>query len=605
MPHDAGNRRKRMNGLTGHALRNANLRLRSLARSKNAPPLAKAAVRIRAKTLDMTRCDFARQSGISRGALRDLELGIHKPTCLTMLRFVEFIQKRNVPAQQVEELCQLYSGAPETVADLIARYELRAGSLRNLARKVKLSPATLWEYRRGHFPVPLSLLRRLCQLVGEDEQHADSVWQKTERQRLIDRGYPPAWAELCMWCARDGRTEGRLRTLGVSSNAFRHLCYLELSAWEAVAAAAESLSRSPAEFRELKQMWQRGLRDQQRQPRPTFGKRLMELREQRNLSRRELADLFCIGGKKPARIIKHIEEDGMYSMQAFPAGLVALLTSDAAEHARLLDLWNARRRLFYCRHRPEHRIDIRLVREWYGFEIPQTAKFLGYTNLEYQKVERGIESLLDSAKTRIIEAIHQAGKKKLQNLLDYRSDCETAREAWRSPSSIRDLIERLCQREGGLLPLVRCLKLPGLKESWLRRLRAIARGEETPTWPQMQQIARAGEVIDLSQVRRDWATRYRAWLTAQGHPPLALELRFLIAEISPSLREFSSRLSLGYAVLIRDLQQIGRQQPLKWSHVERLLTAAGLPTNCDRWCKIHALWQPLQPRRRRKAESLS
>ncbi|MBC7822211.1 MAG: hypothetical protein IAG10_35450 [Planctomycetaceae bacterium] len=604
MPHDAGNRRNGTNGLTGHALRNANLRLRSLARSKDAPPLAKTAVRIRAKTLGLTRVEFARQSSISRGAIRDLELGVHRPTCLTMLRFVRFIQKRDVPAQQVEEVCQLYSGAPETVPDLIARYELRAGSLRNLARMVKLSPATLWEYRRGKFPVPLSLLRRFCRLVGEDEQLAESVWQTTERQRLLDRGYPPAWAELCMWCAREGRTEGRLRSLGVLTNPFRHLCYLELPAWETVARAAESLSRSPAELRALKQMWQRGLREQQRQPRPTFGEKLMQLREQQNLSRRELADLFRIGGKKPARIIKHIEEDGMYSMQAFPAGLVTVLTPDVAEQSRLLDLWSARRRMFHCRHRPEHRVDIRLVREQYGFEIPQTAKFLGYSNLEYQKVERGIDALLDSAKSRIIDAIHQAGKKRLQDLLNYRSDLETARQAWRSPGSIRDLIERLCQREGGLLPLVRCLKLPGLKESWLRRLRAIARGEETPTWPQMQQIARAGEVIDLSQTRRDWANRYRAWLTSQGHPPLAIELRLLIAEVSPSLREFSSRLSFGCPTLIRDLQRISRQQPLKWFHVERLLKAAGLPADCDRWRKINILWQPLQPRRNEPANAL-
>ena len=603
MPHDAGNRRNGTNGLTGHALRNANLRLRSLARSKDAPPLAKAAVKIRAKTLGLTRLEFAKQSSISRGALRDLELGIHKPTCLTMLRYVRFLQKRDLPAQTVEEVCQLYSGAPETVPDLIARYEMRAGSLRNLARMAKLSPATLWEYRRGKFPVSLSLLRKFCELVGEDEQRAEAVWQTTERKRLLDRGYPAAWAELCMWCARDGRTEGRLLSLGVPSNTFRQLCYLELPAWEGIACAAESLSRNPVELRALKQLWQKEFREQQQNPPTTFGDKLMQLREQQNMSRRELADLFRIGGKKPARIIKHIEEDGMYSMQAFPAGLVTLLTTDVGEQTRLLDLWSARRRMFQCRHRPEHRVDIRLVREQYGFEIAQTAKFLGYTNLEYQKVERGLEPLFDSAKVRIIEAIHQAGKIRLQELLKFRSDREIARQAWRTPGSISQLIERLCQREGGLLPLVRCLKLPGLKESWLRRLRAIARGEESPTWPQMQQIARAGEVIDLSQTRQDWAIRYRAWLTSRKLPPLAIELRLLIAEISPSLREFSSRLSFGYPVLIRDLQQINRRLPLKWFHVERILKAAGLSPEGDRWDRIQILWQPHQPRRKERAKA--
>ena len=36
-----------------------------------------------------------------------------------------------------------------------------------------------------------------------------------------------------------------------------------------------------------------------------FGKGLQRLRKQQGISRRELADLFGIGGKKPARIIKY------------------------------------------------------------------------------------------------------------------------------------------------------------------------------------------------------------------------------------------------------------------------------------------------------------
>ena len=208
-----------------------------------------------------------------------------------------------------------------------------------------------------------------------------------------------------------------------------------------------------------------------------------------------------------------------------------------------------------------------------------------------------LSSIQSNAEHVLIDAIHQAGKQRVQDVLNYRADCEIARQAWRTPGSIRELIERLAQREGGLLPLVRCLKLPGLKESWLRRLRAIARGEETPSWPQIQQIARAGEVVDLSQVHRDWAIRYRAWLTSQEHPPLAIELRLLIAEVAPSLRAFSSRVTFGYPVLIRDLQHIGRQQPLKWFHVERLLRAAGLSPDGERWHKILALWRPLEPRR--------
>jgi transcriptional regulator with XRE-family HTH domain len=598
MPHEAGKSRKGSKGLTGHALRNANLRLRSLARSKTAPPLARAAVKIRAKTLGITRLEFARQSGVSRAALRDLELGFHTPTCLTMQRYVEFITRSKVPAEQIEELCQLYAGAPETVPDLIARYELRATSLRELARRAKLSACTLWEYRRGHFPVPLPLLKRLCRLVDEDETHAETVWQKTERRRLLDKGYPPAWAELSMWCGRAGRAESRLLSLGVKSNSYRRLCYFELPPWEEVAQAAEPLSRNPAELRELKQLWQKEVREQEQQPRQTFGAGLQQLREQQGRSRRELADLFRIGGKKPARIIKHIEEDGMYSMQAFPAGLAALLTPDKAEQSRLLNLWCDHRRHFHCRRRPETRVDLRLARELYGFEIPQTAKFLGYTNLEYQKVERGIEQLMDSAKDRILTAIHHFGELRLQELFQYQRDCETARQAWKNPSSVSELVQRLAQREGGTIPLARRLRQAGLDKTWTRRLHAIAHSLEVPTWPELKQIARVGEVSNLSEVRRDWATRYRNLLISKGHPPLATELRLLIAEVAPTLREFCSRMPFGYAVLIRDMNRIDKQHPLRWFHIERILTAAGLPSESDRWQKIETLWQSLDPRQR-------
>ncbi len=598
MPHDAGKSKSGLNGLTGHALRNANLRLRSLARSQQAPPLAKAAVKIRAKTLRMTRLEFAHQSGMSRGALRDMELGIGIPTCLTMRRFLEFAQKQKVSPQQVEKLCQIYAGAPETVPDLISRFELRAGSLRNLARKAGLSPATLWEYRRGKFPLSLSELQRFCRLVGEDEQRAASVWESTERQRLIARGYPPAWAEMCMMCGRMGRSESCLRSLGVTSNTLKRLCYFELPAWDEVAQAAKTLCRTAAELRTLKALWLKNAREQQQQSRETFGERLMKLREQRGHSRREIADLFRIGGKKPARIIKHIEEDGMYSMQAFPAGLVALLTTDTAEQARLLDLWREHRRQFHCRRRPETRVDVRLAREQYGFEIPAAAKLLGYTNLEYQKIERGIEHLLESATTRIIAGLHQAGQKRIQDLFQYQCDCENAKQAWKNPGSVSDVINRLAEREGGLLPLVRSLRGTRSINGWTRRLRAIARGEELPTWPELTQIARTAGVVNLNAAHRDWLNRYRAWLTSEGHPPLATELRLLIAEVSASLREFCSRLPVHYAVLIRDLQQMGRNQRIKWFHVERILTAAKLPAECERWRLIHSLWLPLSPRRK-------
>ena len=48
--------------LTGHALRDANLREHSLRRAQTAPPLARLLVTIRAKTLGVTRLEFSRRS---------------------------------------------------------------------------------------------------------------------------------------------------------------------------------------------------------------------------------------------------------------------------------------------------------------------------------------------------------------------------------------------------------------------------------------------------------------------------------------------------------------------------------------------------------------
>src|SRR6266446_7437220 len=94
---------KNQNGqLSGHALRNAHLRQRALERARSAPPLAGAIVKIRAELLGMTRLEFARQSGISRGTLRDLELGIHTPTRRVLQQFVDFCQTCGVASTNLE-----------------------------------------------------------------------------------------------------------------------------------------------------------------------------------------------------------------------------------------------------------------------------------------------------------------------------------------------------------------------------------------------------------------------------------------------------------------------------------------------------------------------
>src|SRR5579883_635545 len=97
MPDDA---KQSLNGLTGHALRNAHLRAHSLARAEAAPPLARLIVQIRAGTLGMTRLEFARRSGIRRGTLRDMELGIHTPTRRILQQFVSACRDYGVGAEQ-------------------------------------------------------------------------------------------------------------------------------------------------------------------------------------------------------------------------------------------------------------------------------------------------------------------------------------------------------------------------------------------------------------------------------------------------------------------------------------------------------------------------
>src|SRR5206468_10689909 len=125
----------------------------------------------------------------------------------------------------------------ETLSELIGRLELAAGSSRELARSAGISPTTLWEYRRGNFPLSLGLLKRLCAAVSADFGRAQQLWEQAERERFVLRGYPRAWAELCMFCSRAGKPESHLLRLGVSSGAIRRLRYLELPPWSEIAEA--------------------------------------------------------------------------------------------------------------------------------------------------------------------------------------------------------------------------------------------------------------------------------------------------------------------------------------------------------------------------------
>jgi len=590
---------KPLEDLRGHALRNVHLRERSLARAETAPPLARVLVRIRAEVLGMTRLEFARRSGISRGTLRDLELGIHTPTRRVLQQFVTFCRQYQVGPEPLEELLRLYAGPGDTLEQFIARLELRAGSSRELAQRVGISPATLWEYRRGNFPLPLELLRRLCQAVGADFPPAEKLWHQTERQRYLERGYPEALAEFWVLCARAGYVEKHLLALGISTAAARRLRYLELPPWAEMAEVVCLLCRDDQELQALKALWTRDEQEPGNFLPDEFGRRLRQLRKQQGLSRRQLADLFAVGGKKPARIIKYIEEDGFYSAQVHPAGLAALLVDDPDRQDRLLDLWRRRRKQFHRRHRPEMRTDLRLERELYGFQIQDMEPILGYTSQQYQRIERGTVPLRETARERILQAVRQAGQRRLAVLLRRRDACEAEHFFWQAPPSLIDLVRLLARREGGLAPLVRVLKKSGLKGLSLSRLRAILRGGEVPAWKLLEQIAEACGVDDLAEAHRDWAERYRARLQARYPSPLGVELRLLIAETASTLRALEPRLGFNYSVLIRDLHRIDADEPVRWFHVERILRAVALPVDGERWREIHALWYTAGERRKK------
>jgi transcriptional regulator with XRE-family HTH domain len=583
-------------GLHGHALRNAHLCEHSLRRAEGAPPLARAVVRIRAGSLRITRLEAARRAGISRAAMRDMELGIHTPTRHTLQQFMSFCEKQGVASDELEGLRQLYAGDADTLEHFIARLELKAGSSRELARRIGISPATLWEYRRGNFPLPIGVLRQLCKAVGDNSDMAESLWHQAERQRLLGRGYPEALAELCVLCARAGRRESYF----LSTASLRRLRYFELPRWASVSEAARAVCRGDDEFLALQKLWLRNEVEQRGKARNDFGLRLKRLREEQDISRRQLADLFGVGGKKPARIIKYIEEDGFYSMQAYPAGMVTVLAGRSADTARLLELWKDRRRVFHRRHRPEMHVDLRLARETYGFELKDVAPLLGYSTREYQKVEGGVEPLLETARERILQAIHAAGQKRLDELLAHRRGLQAAELAWRAPRSVTELITLLARREGGLAPLVRLLRrIRGLEGLSTVRLRGILRGDDTPPWCLLHDIGRACGVEDLTIAHHDWAERFRVALSDWCPSPLGIELRVLIAEAAGSLRAFSPRLGFNYSVLTREFQRIDQDEPIKWFHIERILRAAGVPPDGDRWREVRALWSTAGSRRKR------
>jgi transcriptional regulator with XRE-family HTH domain len=607
--------------LRGHALRNHNLRKKSLRRAQSAPPLAKKTVQIRVQHLGITRIELSRQSGISRGALRDMELGVHVPTRNTLERFIEYCQSEDIDEAVLDKLRDDYTGPADSLLNFVGRMELKAGSSPKLARKVGVSPATLWEYRRGNFPVPYKILVKMCKVTSTDFEVTEALWHEAERQRFHDRGFPAALAELCVLRLRAGHAESALLELGLGTAELRRLCYLELLPWNRISPVIKTLTRTDDELKALREIWQEEYREQKHDGLHAFGLKLKKMREKQGATRREYADLFGVGGRKPARTIKHIEEDGHYSQQAFPAGLIALVTDnerlwktetpetddaegDSGDFAaapqelylqskaaiELREFWERRRIRFHLRHRPEMQLDLRLQREFFGFDVGKAAAILGYASLEYQKIERGIEPLTSNGRERIMSALAQAGQEKVDGVFDRRDQRDVKREAWKTPTSVTDMIKALASREGGIVPLSRTLKAADLYGVSPPRLRSYLIGDETPTWFLLQQIADVCKISKLQVVHIDWIHRYREQLKTKNESLLAIELRLLMAEVAPTIREFSKRLPFNYSVLLRDLYKVEQKLSFKWFHVERILKAAGLPENSERWRVIHRLW---------------
>src|SRR5262249_38892594 len=97
--------------LARHAPRHANPRPRPLAPRAGArgpPRPPRPPPPRRAGGGGGPRRGSARRSGIGRGTLRDLELGVHTPTRRTLKRFVEFCRARGVGPAELEEVYRLY-----------------------------------------------------------------------------------------------------------------------------------------------------------------------------------------------------------------------------------------------------------------------------------------------------------------------------------------------------------------------------------------------------------------------------------------------------------------------------------------------------------------
>ncbi len=259
--------------------------------------------------------------------------------------------------------------------------------------------------------------------------------------------------------------------------------------------------------------------------------------------------------------------------------------------------WEKRRARFLQRHRPETWVELRLRREAFGFAIRDMEAILGYSPLEYQRIERGVIRLSEPAQARVLAALEKAGQQRVEDLLTRRRAEQTRLAGWRAPKSVVDMVGLLVEREGGLVPLTRMLKEAGVFGIWPGRLKAVAVGREVPPWPVLERVGQACGVADFVAIRADWQAQYRRRLEEAGLAPLGVEVRLLIGEAASSARALSPRLRVSYPVLTRDLQRIDCGKPVRWQAIERILHAAKAAPDSPAWERIEAWWLSTARRR--------
>ena len=436
----------------------------------------------------------------------------------------------------------------------------------------------------------------MCAAVEEDAAPAEILWREAERQRLRQRGYPEPLAEFWVLCAGAGHTEKDLLALGMATAAVRRLRYLELPSWAEVVGVVQTLCPKE-EVLALERLWRRA-RTASPSRCPTSSAH---------------ACTNCANNMaSPPRVgrpVRHWRQKAGPHYQVHRRGRLLFGSGVPRRSRRAADARRRRgRRLARRLARAAYAIPspassgdphrLAAGRELYGFEARDMEPILGYSSLEYQKLERGVQPLADTALRAHLAGDPQGRPAPGGNTVAAPDPARSGTRRLAVPNVGAGLIALLARREGGLIPLSRYLKKAGLKGLWTARLRAIGHGEETPPWCVLKQIAQVCGVAELADVHHDWRQRYRERLAACYPSPLAVELRLLIGEVAESLRDFSPRLEFNYSVLVRDLQKIDRDDFVKWFHVERIARAAGLPPHDERWREMHALWRTASDRKK-------